>query len=110
MSLRTVVQPVIAVLAALLLVAALGVGAVSANVTPTTLTNRPGYRVDVENPAPSVRPEQLHLQDSARGKYRYDFEAGQRVGLPRSIQRQIVDDPAVALAIATGRRHLGLDP
>ncbi|HTN99741.1 MAG TPA: hypothetical protein VL068_03600, partial [Microthrixaceae bacterium] len=68
------------------------------------------YRIDVENPAPGMRPGQLHLQDSAGVKYLYDFESGQWTGLPRSIQRQIADHPAVACAIATGRRYLGLDP
>lgn len=85
-------------------------GAGGTQVTSKTLANRPGYRIDVENPAPGVRPGQLHLQDSAGGKYLYDFEAGQWTRLPRSIQRQIADDPAVARAIATGRRYLGLDP
>ena len=40
-------------------------GARGTQVTSKTLANRPGYRIDVENPAPGVRPGQLHLQDSA---------------------------------------------
>ncbi len=85
-------------------------GANWTKVTSKTLLNRPDYRIDVENPAPGSRPGQFHLQDSAGGKYLYDFEAGQFPGLPRSLQKQIENDSAVGRAIATGRRYLGLDP
>lgn len=85
-------------------------GAHGTQVTSRTLTpgNRP-YRIDVENPAPGRRPGQLHLQDDAGGKYLYDFDANAFVGLPRSLQRQIANDPAVARAIAAGRRYLGME-
>jgi hypothetical protein len=79
-------------------------------VTSKTLTNRPGYRIDVENPAPGVRPGQLHLQDAAGGKYLYNFETGAFDGIPNALVKQIASDPAVARAIATGSRYLGLAP
>lgn len=77
--------------------------------TSTTLGRGRGYRIDVENPAPGVRPGQLHLQDSAGGKYLYDFEAEEFSGLPRSLAKQIAGDPTVARSIAKGRTYLGLD-
>ena len=83
-------------------------GARGTQVTSQTLTNRPGYRIDVENPAPGVRPGQLHLQTDS-SKFLYDFETEQFVGISRSLQRTIDRDPAVQRAIATGRRYLGLD-
>jgi Pretoxin HINT domain len=78
-------------------------------VTSKTLTpgNR-GYRIDVENPAPGVRPGQLHLQDAAGGKYLYNFETGEFEGIPNSLAKAIANDPAVARAIAKGAVYLGL--
>lgn len=84
-------------------------GARGTRTTSTTLARGRGYRIDVENPAPGRRPGRLHLQDESGGKYLYDFEAGEFRGLPRSLARQIENDPAVAHAIAKGRRYLGLD-
>jgi hypothetical protein len=43
----------------------------------------------VENPAPGVPPGQLHPQDTAGGKYLFDFDAGEFAGLPRSLQKRI---------------------
>lgn len=84
-------------------------GATGTQVTSRTLANRPGFRIDVENPAPGVRAGQLHLQDAAGGKYLYNFEAEAFEGLPKSLARQVARDPAVARAIATGKRYLGVD-
>jgi hypothetical protein len=78
-------------------------------VTSKTLT--PGnrdYRIDVENPAPGVRPGQLHLQDRG-GKYLYNFETSEFEGLPNSLARRIAKDPAVAQAIEKGKIYLGVD-
>lgn len=77
-------------------------------VTSKTLTKRPGYRIDVENPAPGVRPGQLHLQDAAGGKYLYNFESGAFEGIPSALAKQIARDPAIARAIVTGGRYLGV--
>jgi len=57
-----------------------------------------------------VRPGQLHLQDAAGGKYLYNFETGAFDGIPNALVKQIASDPAVARAIATGSRYLGLAP
>src|SRR5262249_24003521 len=45
--------------------------------TSRTLMYSENYRIDVENPAPGVRPGQLHLQDSAGNKYQYNFATNQ---------------------------------
>jgi RHS repeat-associated protein len=84
-------------------------GANGTQVTSKTLTpgNR-AYRIDVENPAPGVRPGQVHLQDSAGGKYLYNFETGAFEGIPNSLARAIAKDPAVARAIEKGAVYLGL--
>lgn len=78
-------------------------------ITSKTLTppNR-SYRIDVENPAPGVRPGQLHLQDAAGGKYLYNFETGVFEGIPKALAKEIAKDPAVARAIAKGASALGL--
>lgn len=49
-----------------------------------------------------------HLQDAGGGKYLYDFDAGEFVGLPSSLAKQVANDPNVARAVAKGRRYLGL--
>ena len=83
-------------------------GARGTRTTSTTLARGRGYRIDIENPAPGVRPGQLHLQDAAGRKYLYDFEAGAFPGLPRSLAKQLAVDPKVERAIAKGRRYLGI--
>jgi hypothetical protein len=67
-----------------------------------------GFRIDVENPAPGVRPGQLHLQDAAGGKYLFNFGTNQFEGLPPGLARQIADDPQVASAIARARAYLNV--
>ena len=86
------------------------IGEGGTQVTSRTLTMNNDYRIDVENPNPGVRPGQLHLQDSAGNKYQYNFDTGQFEGLPKSLAKQVAKDPAVARAIATGRRYLGMGP
>jgi hypothetical protein len=83
-------------------------GATGAQTTSITLRQGRGYRVDVENPAPGRRPGQLHLQDSRGGKYLYDFEANEFVGLPRSLAKKIAADPGVDRAINQARRILNV--
>jgi hypothetical protein len=67
-----------------------------------------GFRIDVENPAPGVRPGQLHLQDIGGGKYLYDFQTNQFEGLPPGLARRVADDPQVAAAIAKARDYLNV--
>ena len=78
-------------------------------ITSKTLTppNRP-YRIDVENPAPGMRPGQLHLQDGSGGKYLYNFGTGEFEGVPASLAKLIARDPAVARAIIKGGAALGV--
>lgn len=85
------------------------IGEGGTQVTSRTLLQADTFRIDVENPAPGVRPGQLHLQDDAGNKYVYDFEADEFDGLPRSLAEKIAADPAANRAIVTGRRYLGLD-
>lgn len=66
------------------------------------------FHIDVENPAPGVRPGQLHFQDYSGNKYLYNFKTGQFEGLPSGLAKKIAKDPAVARAIVTGRRYLGM--
>lgn len=84
------------------------IGEGGTQVTSRTLTQNEDFHIDVENPNPGVRPGQLHLQDYAGNKYQYNFETGQFEGLPNSFARQVANNPAVARAIATGLRYLGM--
>ena len=79
-------------------------------VTSRTLMQNEEYHIDVENPNPGVRAGQLHLQDYVGNKYQYNFEAGEFEGLPNSLAKQVAGNPAVARAIATGLRYLGMTP
>ncbi len=72
----------------------------------TLMKSERGYRIDVENPAPGVRPGQLHLQ-MGRDTYLYDFDQETFVGAPRSPQRTISSNPDAARAIEMGERYLG---
>jgi hypothetical protein len=85
------------------------IGEGGTQVTSRTLLQTETFRIDVENPAPGVRPGQLHLQDDTGNKYLYDFEAEEFKSLPRSIADKIAEDPAARRAIVTGKRYLGLD-
>jgi hypothetical protein len=85
----------------------LGEGGTQTTSTTLLRDTGQGYRIDVENPAPGVRPGQLHLQTDD-GKYLYDFETNEFEGLPRSLQKEIADNPAVARAIAKARVYLNV--
>jgi filamentous hemagglutinin len=84
------------------------IGKGGTRVTSRTLLQTERFRIDVENPAPGVRPGQLHFQDDAGNKYLYDFEDDTFRDLPRSLADKIAADPAVQRAVATGKRYLGL--
>jgi hypothetical protein len=85
------------------------IGEDGTQVTSRTLLQTETFHINVENPAPGVRPGQLHLQDDAGNKYFYDFEADEFADLPRSLAEKIADNPAAKRAIVTGKRYLGLD-
>ena len=83
-------------------------GAGGTQVTSRTLMQNSDFHIDVENPNPGGRAGQLHLQDYSGNKYQYNFETGQFEGLPNSLAKQVARDPAVARAVATGLRYLGM--
>jgi hypothetical protein len=83
-------------------------GAGGTQVTSRTLMQNSDFHIDVENPNPGGRAGQLHLQDYSGNKYQYNFETGQFEGLPNSLAKQVARDPAVAGAVATGLRYLGM--
>lgn len=85
------------------------IGEDGTQVTSRTLRQTEMFRIDVENPAPGVRPGQLHLQDAAGNNYLYGLAAEHFVGLPRWLAQKITEDPAAQRAVATGKRYLGLD-
>jgi RHS repeat-associated protein len=84
------------------------IGEGGTQVTSKTLMENDTFHIDVENPDPGGRPGQLHLQDYAGNKYQYNFETGKFEGLPNSLAKQVARDPAVARAIKTGLRYLGM--
>lgn len=66
------------------------------------------FHIDVENPNPGVRAGQLHFQDYVGNKYQYNFDTGEFEGLPNSLAKQVARNRAVARAITTGLRYLGM--
>ena len=83
-------------------------GAKGTQVASKTLT-KPGigYRIDVENPAPGVRPGQLHYQRDAE-KYLYDFDSEEFKEMPASLQKEVLRDAHAQRAIAKGKVFLGV--
>lgn len=80
------------------------IGESGTQVTSRTLLQAETFRIDVENPAPGVRPGQLHLHDAAGHKYLYDFATDRFADLPPSLAQRVSADPAIHRAIATGKR------
>jgi RHS repeat-associated protein len=66
-----------------------------------------GWRIDVENPAPGVRPGQMHLQDSGSGKWQYDFGSGKFVDAPKKWLEELMRNPRFTDAIDNGLHYLG---
>jgi hypothetical protein len=65
------------------------------------------FHIDVENPAPGIRPGQLHLQDYAGNKYQYNFEAKKFEGVPNKLAKQVNNNSKAQRAIKKGLRYLG---
>jgi RHS repeat-associated protein len=84
------------------------IGARGTRVTSKTLLENDKFHIDVENPDPGGRPGQLHLQDYDDNKYQFNFKTGKFMGLPSSLAKAVARDPAVARAIRTGLRYLGM--
>jgi RHS repeat-associated protein len=66
-----------------------------------------GWRIDVENPAPGVRPGQMHLQDYGKGKWQYDFGSGKFVDAPKKWLEELMRDQKFTDAIKKGKYFLG---
>jgi len=76
----------------------------------TTLYNRNGIRIDVENPNPAARPGQIHVHQGS-AKYIYDvasnaFRTAGGELAPKAIQK-LLDSPEIIKAIEKGLRYLG---
>jgi hypothetical protein len=90
-------------------------GAGGTQTTSTTLLpdTGQGYWIDVENPAPGVRPGQLHLQ-SGGNKYLYDYGSGTWVPTSGSAEMSnrlaasVASNPGVAKAISRGATYLNV--
>lgn len=86
-----------------------------AQTTSTTLLRDTGqgYRIDVENPKPGVRPGQLHLQ-AGSNEYLYDFGTGDWVptsgsaAMSNRLAASVAANPQVAAAIARGATYLNV--
>jgi RHS repeat-associated protein len=70
-----------------------GRGSQQTQTTSTTLYNKGGRRIDVENPNPAKRPGQVHLQ-IGKDKYVFDAESKLFKGAPKSVQR-LLSDPEI---------------
>ncbi len=72
-------------------------------------TSRDGsVHLDAENPAPGRRPGDLHVQEEPSGqKYHYNPETKWFDGLPKYIEKQIIDDPNFLRALKNALRALG---
>jgi hypothetical protein len=67
-----------------------------------------GFRIDVENPNPGVRPGQVHVHTPGKGKYLYNFNTGQAEGMPKTAMKKLAKDPAFLKGIRDSARILGL--
>jgi hypothetical protein len=75
--------------------------------TSTTLYNRNGVRVDVENPNPGQRSGQVHIH-VGKGKYIYDVSRGEFANAPKSVQR-LLNNPDIQRAVQRGvQEFLGI--
>lgn len=79
-------------------------GDAGTQVTSKTLYTTPDFHIDVENPAPGVRPGQLHIQDYAGNKYLYDFDTCEFIGIPRSLAKKLGIDPKGGAVPRVGAR------
>lgn len=71
------------------------------------------YRIDVENPSPSKRPGQIHVQLGGKGSDHYLWRPGGKfsmkdgTALPRKVQKHIDKSPDAQRAIRQGLEYLG---
>lgn len=77
------------------------------SVTLKRLTPDGKHRIDVENPAPGVRPGHIHYQTS-NNRHIYNFITGQFAGLSARAQKALIGTPGVTGAIRRGLKYLGM--
>ena len=63
-------------------------------------------RIDVENPAPTKRPGQIHYQDNNGNKYIYDPNSDRFINAPKSVN-ELLNNPRVRMSINRGLMYLG---
>ncbi|MCI0463315.1 MAG: RHS repeat-associated core domain-containing protein [Gemmataceae bacterium] len=80
-------------------------GARGVQTPSTTVYNKKGVRIDVENPNPGQRPGQIHVQ-VGDAKYLYDPASRTFPGVPKSLRR-ILESNEVRKAIDKALRILG---
>ena len=82
-------------------------GSAGVQTTSKTLYNKDGVRIDVENPSPSKRPGQVHVQ-VGKEKYIYDPSTGQFRDAPKRIQSLLADED-IQDAVRKGvQKYLGI--
>ena len=81
-------------------------GSNGTQVTSKTTWKGSNGRIDVENPAPGIRPGQVHYQDASGKKYIYDPVTQRFQGAPPSVNR-LLDDPSFRQGIDKGMKYLG---
>ena len=72
--------------------------------TSTTLYNKDGVRIDVENPNPSQRPGQVHVQMDGK-KYLFDPATRQFKEAPRAVQN-LLKNKKIQKAVEKGMDYL----
>jgi hypothetical protein len=89
-------------------------GANGTQTTSSTVWKKGAYRIDVENPAPGVRPGQMHLQEQINGmsssrapKYLYNFEKGEFEGMSNSLKKTLAKTDYLT-GVEKGARMLGV--
>ncbi|NOK16442.1 hypothetical protein [Corallococcus carmarthensis] len=86
-------------------------GARGARIDSKTLWKQGRIRLDVENPAPGVRPGQLHFQDAQTGaKYLYDPASRSFANAPRWVNELLKTDAKFASSVEKGLYYLGEVP
>jgi hypothetical protein len=83
------------------------IGADGVQVTSKELTRGKGWRMDLENPNPGQRPAQIHVQDYRGNKWQYDFDARRFIGLPKALEKEIMQNRRVLVVIERALASLG---
>lgn len=83
-------------------------GARGTRIDSKTLWQKGRVRLDVENPAPGVRPGQLHIQDAQTGaKYLYNPATRSFTNAPHWVNELLTTDARFASSVQKGLYYLG---